>query len=277
MNGLWEFGLSKIWLFVHVPILPTGGGFGYDRTMKKCAFRVFVGLFGVLACGSAFGASPTDSKKVAVCGNAYATEEFEKLVLEPAGLDGESFVGSVVAASDLSKYRAVVFAERDESAIREGSAWTEESLQKLEQYVNSGGVLIFCRYGISTVILTRALGVYAGLFGFRSYPDAKVPTNVELTPAGRELLTSKKGKTASKEELNWVVGATPIAEGVTTAKVLASVETEGGSASLITVNESGKGRVYFMGVSLNALQRNQAPPEPVEGLAALLRAALGDK
>jgi len=242
--------------------------------------RNLASFFGAIILSSLLGlaSTPLDSKQVAVSGNSYACEEFEKLVVQPAGFDAVRFVGTPIPVVDFPKFRAVVFAERDEIAMREGSKWSPEDFEKVENYVQSGGTIVFCRYGISTVLADRSLGNWKNLTGFSSYPDATDPGRVELTPAFLKWLGGTANKEPLPKDLAWATGATPIAEGLASAEELAALSVNSGTAAkpFITLNQIGKGRVYFLGTSLNALTRQQADPDSLAGLAVVLRASLGE-
>ena len=239
-------------------------------------FLVSFASAALLGVVPSLASDPASSDQIAVSGNSYACDEFEKLVVNPAVLDAELFAEAPIPTADFPKFRAVVFAERDEIAMRAGSQWTPEDLEAVENYVKSGGTLIFCRYGISTVLPDRSLGEWARVLGFSSYPDAKGAAEVELTSEGVAWLAKVSGKNSPPVEAPWVAGATPVAEGITSAEELAMLDSGDGSGAkpVITLNKIGKGRVFFLGTSLNALSRNQAKPEEWEGLASFLRAAL---
>jgi hypothetical protein len=236
------------------------------------------GILAVILLSSALGlaSDSATSREVAVSGNTVACAEFEKLVVQPAGFDAVSFAGIPVPVTDFPKFRAIVFAERDETAMRGGSKWTPEDFQAVESYVRAGGIIVFCRYGISTVLADRALGEWGKLAGFSSWPDAKDPGNVELTSAFHKWIARALSKEPVPTETNWVAGSVLFAEGLTSAEELAVISVNSGSMvrPFITVNRIGAGCVYFLGTSLDALTRRQVAPASTNGLAMTLRATL---
>jgi hypothetical protein len=239
-------------------------------------WRIFkcVLVFAVLHPMAGFASGPTRSKKIAVSGNSYACEEFGELVVKPAGFQATMFAGIPIPIEDFPTFRAIVFSERDESAMRAGSEWTPEDLESIENYVKSGGTIVFCRYGISTVLPNRSLGNWSRLTGFASYPDAGNEGQVELTSDGLALLGKESAKKPT--DTSWAFGATPVAEGITSAEELAILTGADGTGpkAFITRHKIGDGQVFFVGTSLNSLSRNQAQPDSLASLASFFEATL---
>jgi len=231
-------------------------------------------LLTALALGAQ--ASPPDSKIVAVAGPTHAVSEVTTRILAPAGLTTENYIGIPIPVADYPKYRAVIFAERDEPALNEpGAIWTTpEAVEQVRAYLRAGGIVIFCNYGISNVFPQRELGLGAELAGFASYPDAVDPRTISLTSDCAKWL--RQARQPVPDTFDWIVGSCPIAKGVSSAVELAVVLTNSPESpqAFATKNEVGDGRVYFFAASLNRLVRERRGSDSIDGFGTLLRAAL---
>jgi hypothetical protein len=231
----------------------------------------WLAFVGTLALGS-----PAESKKVAVSGQPRAAEDFVSRVVQPGGWEAERFSGTPIPIDRLGEFRAVVFAERDEEALKAGSAWSPNDLPALKNYVESGGILVFCRYGLSTVLPERNLGTFAELTGFANYPDGRESGEIAWTAASGKWAGKTGGENLSEPPRDWLASTNPTARGMVSAQEIAvyldrsSSETRG----FITVHRIGKGAVYFFGTSLEALARNNASETARTQLAEILRTAL---
>jgi len=246
------------------------------HSMNNLTILRFVLLTFALALSAHGQISPETSRSVAIAGSAYAIGEITSRIITPANLKVEAFDGIPVPVTEYAKHRAIIFAERDEKSLNDPTAtWdTPEAIRQVKDYLKSGGIVIFCHYGIGNVFPKRELGAGAELAGFASYPDAKEPTTVSLTSAGEAWL--RKAGEKPPEGLEWLVGSCPVAKGLTSAEELAVVTTatSGEDLAFATRNDVGNGQVYFFATSLNRLVRERRGSESVDGFAALLRASL---
>jgi len=220
--------------------------------------------------------SPETSRSIAIAGSSYAIGEITRRIITPAKLNAEAFEGIPVPVSNYAKYRAIIFAERDEKSLNDPAAiWdAPESIRQVKDYLRSGGIVIFCHYGITNAFPKRELGPGVDLVGFSSYPDASEPTTISLTSAGETWLKSC-GQTLPAA-MDWLVGSCPVAKGLTSAEELAVVSSATSSKPLVfaTRNKVGKGGVYFFATSLNRLVRERRGQDSIDGFGSMLRAAL---
>ncbi len=236
------------------------------------ARSVFVSLAMVL--GVQAQTLPETSTIVAVSGPDPAISEISNRVVSPLGLTVERFSEIPIPVADYAKYRAIVFAERDEKALNAANAtWSDpENLEIVQAYLKSGGVVVFCHYGITNVFPKRSLGAGADLTGFGSIPDVTECSGISLTSDGEKWLAAAGQSVPSVME--WQLSSLPIASAVTSADQLATMVSDGNSVPFVTVNRVGKGRVYFFSSSLLRLVLERRGEENADGFAMLLRSAL---
>ena len=154
--------------------------------MPMNGFIKFFGLLGLSGLAMAVciqaQTTPAASKVVALSGPDAASAEIFKRVILPAGLREQRYVGIPIPVAEYGNYWAIIFAERDEKALNteEGSWLIAQNLSSVQRYLESGGIVIFCHYGITNVFPKRSLGSAAALVGFKSFLDFENPSEISL-------------------------------------------------------------------------------------------------
>jgi hypothetical protein len=209
---------------------------------------------------------------LAICGPEPAATEFLTRILSPESGTGKTFVHQVLPNEDLNAFQSVVFVERDETAISASGGWTIAQWKLAEDYVQKGGRILFCRYGISTVSPKRELGFGSLLTGIRMYPDLKGSTSLHWTTAGK----AWGGELSTREpDPAWLGANNPVADPLPQAQVLIeATDSTGKPVAFLTRQATGSGEVFFLGTSLYALKKSRASDESVSSLIRLIKKVL---
>jgi len=214
----------------------------------------------------------TKKPSFAVFGPDGAVNEFVARVLPAESGPVKTFVHQAFPREGLAGFQAVIFTERDELAISSSGGWTPDQWKEAENYVQKGGRILFCRYGISTVSPKRELETGSLLTGIQRYPDLKGTTTLRWTTEGK----AWGGALATREpDPGWLGINNPFAVPLPQAQVLMEgTDSKGAPLAFLIRQATGSGEVYFLGSSLQALKRAKAPESSASALIELIRKIL---
>jgi Domain of unknown function (DUF4838) len=185
----------------------------------------------------------SEGKQVAVVGPKWVNKCLREKLLQPEGIEYKWF-NTWLKPSVYSKY-AVIYIEEGFKGTK--APWTEKkNLQKVHDYVKSGGVIIMFNNIPSMLAGKNNLSAIAQITGFSvlsSFPKSLKPTGVKIDKKFIELSSGQVHK--------WLTWAR-YAQKMSTAKPLGwYVDAQGKAISpCLTMNTIGKGKVFWCGIPL---------------------------
>ncbi len=209
-------------------------------------FLTLLLLFAALALGAS-----EPNKPVLLLGQSYDAKSVVDMVLKPAGIKYEIAPNGWLAPENYGKYSAVYYGL--ELKKRPDAGWKSAAeVAALKKYVENGGTLIIGGNALYNICgKGRDLSPLADIIGYKWYNTLKTKDYKTVTIKADFAKSAKLAGTA----FNWVTFNEP--SKLTTAEVLAEFTGDGAPAKpAILVNRVGKGKVYTVCQTLQALRRN---------------------
>lgn len=187
-------------------------------------------------------------KKPVALGSRFDRDPIIHRILIPEGIEYVVF-DDLFSIEEYNKFSVIIF-------IGKINKPSDEQLKKIKNYLEGGGIIILFATDVIGLSGGRDLKIISDITGFGFCGRGKqIEKKVKILNKNSPVFANLK-----KEEYDWASGyEIPEITNVSSAKILAVMINEKGDtlSPFITMNEVGKGKVYWFGIDIFRLYQTK--------------------